>query len=160
MKLKIWVDADACPAVIKEILYKAAESKKIKVTLAANNHFRIPKSSFIHFLQVPHGQDGADNRIADKSASGDLVITSDIALAARIVEKRGLALNPHGEVYSEDTIKEKLSIGGFLNNMRSGGVDTGGSSALSPRDRQAFENRLDRLLSKCLNRHNQSVCRI
>ena len=146
--MKICVDADACPAVIKEILYKAAERTQIQVTLVANNHFRIPKSSFIHFLQVPHGQDVADDRIVDNLASGDLVITSDSPLAARIVEKGGLALNPRGEVYSEENIKERLSTRDFLDNLRSSGVDTGGPSALSPRDRQAFANSLDQLLRK------------
>ena len=146
--MKIWVDADACPAVIKEILYKAAKRTQIQVTLVANNRFRIPKSSFIKFLQVPHGQDVADNRIINKLKSGDLVITGDIPLAARIVEKGGIALNPRGEVYSEENIKERLSTRDFLDSLRLSGVETGGPSALSPRNKQAFANSLDQLLRK------------
>lgn len=146
--MKIWVDADACPVVIKEILYKAAERTQIQLTLVANNHFRIPKSSFIKFLQVKHGQDVADNEIANKLESGDLVITSDIPLAARVVEKGGRALNPRGEVYSEENIKERLSTRDFLDSLRSSGVETGGPSALGPRDKQAFANSLDQLLRK------------
>jgi uncharacterized protein YaiI (UPF0178 family) len=130
--MKIWVDADACPVVIKEILYKAAERRRMQLTLVANSRFRIPKSSFIRFLQVPHGQDVADTEIVNKIDSGDLVITADIPLAARVVEKGGLALNPRGEIYSEENIKER--------------------PALNPRDKQAFANSLDQLISKYSNK--------
>jgi uncharacterized protein YaiI (UPF0178 family) len=146
--MKIWVDADACPVVIKEILYKAAERTHVPLILVANNHFHIPKSSFITLLQVPHGQDVADDEIVNKLEAGDLAITSDIPLAARVVEKGGLALNPRGEVYSEENIKERLSARDFLDTLRSSGIETGGPSALSPRDRQAFANSLDQLLGK------------
>ena len=146
--MKIWVDADACPAVIKEILYKAAERTQIQLTLVANTHLRIPKSPLIKFLRVPHGQDVADNQIVNIVEPDDLVITSDIPLAARIVEKGGLALNPRGEVYSEENIQERLSTRDFLDSLRSSGVTTGGPSALNPRDKQAFANSLDQLLRK------------
>ncbi|MGA7277727.1 MAG: YaiI/YqxD family protein, partial [Desulfocapsaceae bacterium] len=130
------------------LLYKAAERTHIPLTLVANNHFHIPKSSFITFLQVPHGQDVADDEIVNKLEAGDLAITSDIPLAARVVEKGGLALNPRGEVYSEENIKERLSARDFLDTLRSSGIETGGPSALSPRDRQSFANSLDQLLRK------------
>ena len=150
--MKIWVDADACPVVIKEILYKAAERRRMQLTLVANSRFRIPKSSFIRFLQVPHGQDVADTEIVNKIDSGDLVITADIPLAARVVEKGGLALNPRGGIYSEENIKERLSTRDFLDSLRSSGVETGGPPALNPRDKQAFANSLDQLISKYSNR--------
>ena len=136
--MKIWVDADACPAVIKEILYKAAERAQLQLILVANKPFRIPKSSFITFVHVRQGLDIADNEIVNRLQSGDLVITSDIPLADRVVELGGFALSPRGEVYTEENIKERLSTRDFLDSLRSTGVETGGPSALSPRDRQAF----------------------
>jgi len=144
--MKIWVDADACPAAIRKILYKAAERTQIPLTLVANNYFSIPKSSSITFVRVPPGQDTADNRIVNNLAPGDLVITGDIPLAARILKKGGLALNPRGEVYSEDTIQERLSTRDFLDSLRSIGIETGGPAAPTSRDKQAFANSLDRLL--------------
>jgi len=149
--MKIWVDADACPAVIKEIVYKAAERTQIHVTLVANNHFRIPKSSCIHFLQVPHGPDAADNEIVKRLEPGDLVITADIPLAARVVQDGGLALNPRGEVYTVENVKERLSTRDFLDSLRSSGVETGGPPALDSRDRQTFANSLDQILTKISN---------
>jgi hypothetical protein len=150
--MKIWVDADACPVVIKEILYKAAERAQLKLILVANKTFRIPKSSFITFIHVRQGLDVADNEIVNKLESGDLVITSDIPLADRVVEMGGVALNPRGEVYTEENIKERLSARNFLDSLRSTGVETGGSSALSPRDRQAFANRLDHMITQYKNK--------
>lgn len=146
--MKIWVDADACPVVIKEILYKAAERAEIQLTLVANNHFRIPRSSFIKFLQVPRGLDVADNEIVKRLESGDLVVTADIPLAARVVQEGGGALNPRGEVYTEENVNERLSTRDFLDNLRSSGVETGGPSALVSRDRQAFANSLDYMITK------------
>ncbi|MGI9535963.1 MAG: YaiI/YqxD family protein [Desulfocapsaceae bacterium] len=146
--MKIWVDADACPVVIKEILYKAADRRGPQLTLVANSHFRIPKSTNISFLRVPQGQDVADNEIVNKVVSGDLVVTGDIPLAARIVEKGAFALNPRGEVYSEENIKERLSTRDFMDSLRSSGIETGGPPALGPRDKQAFANSLDQLLNK------------
>jgi len=146
--MKIWVDADACPAVIKEILYKAAERNQIQLTLVANNLFRIPKSSFIKFLQVPHGQDVADNEIVKRLEPGDLAVTADIPLAARVVQEGGVALNPRGEVYTEENVSERLSTRDFLDGLRSSGIETGGPSALDSRDKQAFANSLDQMITK------------
>lgn len=148
MKMKIWVDADACPAVIKDIVYKAAVRTRLQLILVANSTFRIPKSPFITLLRVPAGPDEADNEIVKMIETGDLVITADIPLAARVVEKGGLALNPRGEIYSEENIAERLSTRDFLDTLRSNGVETGGPSSLDKRDRQAFANSLDRILTK------------
>jgi len=150
--MKIWVDADACPVVIKEILYKAAERAQLKLILVANKTFRIPKSSFITMVHVRQGLDVADNEIVNKLESGDLVITSDIPLADRVIELGGVALNPRGQVYTEENIKERLSARNFLDSLRSTGVETGGPSALSPRDRQAFANRLDHMITQYKNK--------
>ena len=150
--MKIWVDADACPVVIKEILYKAAERTRLQLILVANTRFRAPKSSFIHFTHVHQGPDIADNEIVKRADPEDLVITADIPLAARIVEKGGLALNPRGEVYTEENIQERLSTRDFLKSLRSSGVETGGPSALSARDKQAFANSLDQILTKYKNK--------
>ncbi len=146
--MKIWVDADACPAVIKDIVYKAAVRTRLQLILVANSAFRIPKSPFIALLRVPAGPDVADNEIVKMVETGDLVITADIPLAARVVEKGGLALNPRGEIYSEENIAERLSTRDFFDSLRSNGVETGGPSSLSKRHRQAFANSLDRILSK------------
>jgi len=150
--MKIWVDADACPAVLKEILYKAAERNQIQLTLVANNLFRIPKSSFIKFLQVPHGQDVADNEIVKRLEPGDLAVTADIPLAARVVQEGGVALNPRGEVYTEENVSERLSTRDFLDSLRSSGIETGGPSAFDSRDKQAFANSLDYMITKQKNK--------
>jgi len=146
--MKIWVDADACPGVIKEILFKAAERTGVQTTLVANHPMRIPSSSLIHFIRVPSGLDVADNEIVKRMSSGDLVITADIPLAAEVIEKGGLALNPRGELYTEDDIRSRLSMRDFMDSLRSSGVETGGPPVLHARDRQAFANILDRLLHK------------
>lgn len=146
--MNIWVDADACPVVIKEILFKAAERTRSKLILVANRPVRIPKSSYVKFIQVSAGLDVADNVIADKLESGDLVITGDIPLAAKVVEKGGLALDPRGEMYTSENINERLSTRDFMDTLRLSGVETGGPPALNKRDRQFFANSLDRLLRK------------
>lgn len=146
--MKIWVDADACPGVIKEILYKAAERTGSCVTLVANRPLRIPSSVYIKFLLVSSGLDVADHVIVQNLAAGDLVITADIPLAAEVVGKGGLALNPRGEMYTSENIRERLSARDFFDILRAGGVETGGPSALSLRDRQSFAGHLDRLLRK------------
>lgn len=146
--MKIWVDGDACPAVIKEILFKAAERTKLDVIVVANRQINIPKSAHIHFLIVPSGLDGADNEIVKNVEPGDLVVTSDIPLAARIVEEGALGLNPRGEIYTKDIISERLSARDFMDILRSSGVETGGPSALSARDRQSFANSLDQIITK------------
>ena len=145
--MKIWVDADACPVVIKEILFRAAERTKIPLTLVANHIMRIPPSQVIKFIQVPAGFDVADNEIVKQVEIGDLVITSDIPLAAEVIEKGAQALSPRGERYTTDNIKARLSMRNFMDTLRSSGINTGGPPALSQRDRQAFANHLDRLLT-------------
>ncbi len=147
--MKIWVDADACPVVIKEILFKAAKRTGVQLTLVANHSIRIPTLSNIKFIQVTKGFDVADNEIVQKVSKSDLVITGDIPLAAEVIEKGAFALNPRGELYSADNIKAILTMRDFMDTLRSSGVDTtGGPSALSQADRQSFANHLDRLLSQ------------
>lgn len=152
-ELKIWVDADACPAVIKEILFRAAERLGVQLTLVANHFMRIPSSRCIDFLLVPSGFDVADNEIVRRLAARDLVITSDIPLAAAVVEKGGYALNPRGELYTVDNIRDRLSMRDFMDSLRGSGLDTGGPPALSQGDRQAFANNLDKFLTKFLRKN-------
>lgn len=146
--MKIWVDADACPLVIKDILFRAAERTGVQLTLVANQPLRIPPSPCIKFLQVPSGLDVADNEIVKRLSAGDLVITGDIPLAAEVVEKGGHALNPRGELYSAENIRDRLSMRNFMDTLRGSGIDTGGPPALSKSDRQLFANNLDKLLTK------------
>jgi len=145
--MRIWVDADACPRVIKDILYRAAERRKIRLILVANSRFPVPKSEFIDFMQVGAGFDKADLAIVEQARNGDLVITTDIPLAAGVIEKGGLGLSPRGELFTPDNIRSRLTMRDFLDEMRGSGVMTGGPSALSARDRQEFANQLDRLLT-------------
>ncbi|MGG4607158.1 YaiI/YqxD family protein [Providencia sp. Me31A] len=142
----IWVDADACPKVIKEVLYRAAERENVQVTFVANQRLTVPPSRFIKTLQVPAGFDVADNEIVLRAQTNDLVITADIPLAAEVMEKGANALNPRGERYSEATIRERLNIRDFMDTMRASGVQTGGPASLSQRDRQQFANELDKWL--------------
>ena len=146
--MRIWVDADACPRVIKDILYRAAERRKIRLILVANSRFPVPKSEFIEFLQVGAGFDKADLAIVEQAQTGDLVVTTDIPLAAGVIDKGGTGLSPRGEVFDADNIRGRLTMRDFLDEMRGSGVMTGGPSALGPRDRQEFANQLDRLLTK------------
>ncbi|MFC1684901.1 YaiI/YqxD family protein [Pseudomonadota bacterium] len=145
--MHIWVDADACPKVIKEILFRAAERKQINLTLVANHPLRTPPSRYIKSLQVPAGFDVADNKIVQSLQPGDLVITADIPLAAEVIEKQGHALNPRGTFYSKENIQERLSKRNFMEELRSTGVQTGGPPTLNQTDRQAFANQLDRFLA-------------
>jgi len=151
LEMKIWVDADACPVVIKDILFRASERTKIEMTLVANQSIRIPKSRHITMLQVSSGFDVADDEIVKRIEAGDLVITADIPLAAEVIEKGGQALNPRGELYTEGSIKERLNMRDFMDTMRASGVDTGGPPALSQSDRQNFANQLDTLLTRYVN---------
>ena len=144
----IWVDADACPNVIKEVLYRAADRTKTQVTFVANQSLRVPPSPWLKSLRVPAGFDVADNEIVKRVEPGDLVITADIPLAAEVLEKGGAALNPRGERYSPATIREKLTMRDFMDTMRASGVQTGGPAAMSPRDRQQFANALDSWLTQ------------
>ena len=146
--MKIWVDADACPGVIKEILFRAAERAQISMTLVANQFLRTPPSRFIKAIQVPAGFDVADGKIVQHLEQGDLVITADIPLAAEVIAKGGHALNPRGEFYTPDTIRERLNMRDFMDNLRSSGVETGGPATLSQSDRKAFASQLDRFLAK------------
>ena len=146
--MKIWVDADACPVVIKNVLFRAAERTGTQLTLVANQPIRIPPSRCIKMLQVASGFDVADKEIVKRLTVGDLVITGDIPLAAEVIEKGGYALNPRGELYTEDNIKERLNMRDFLDTLRASGIDTGGPPALSQKERNAFANHLDKLLTK------------
>ena len=146
--MKIWVDADACPIVIKEILFRAAQRTEVAVTLVANQAVRIPASRYIKMIQVASGFDVADNEIVKRLSPGDLVITSDIPLAAEVIEKGGSALNPRGELYSADNIKNRLTMRDFMDTLRSSGIDTGGPPTLSQSDRKSFANQLDKILNK------------
>ncbi|PCJ11378.1 MAG: DUF188 domain-containing protein [Gammaproteobacteria bacterium] len=148
--MKIWVDADACPGVIKDILFRSAERTGVEMTLVANQTVRVPKRKNISFLLVRAGFDEADNEIVRRMVAGDLVITADIPLAAEVIEKGGLALNPRGELYSEENVRARLSMRDFMETLRSSGVHTGGPEALGPKDRQEFANQLDRLLTQFL----------
>lgn len=145
---QIWVDADACPVVIKEILFRAAERAQVQVTLVANQWLRTPPSRFIRALQVHGGYDVADSEIVERLQPGDLVVTQDIPLAARVIEKGGDAIHPRGDRYSTDNIAERLSIRNFMEDLRGAGVQTGGPPALHARDRQAFASALDRWLAQ------------
>ena len=149
--MKIWVDADACPGVIKEILFRAAERTGIEVILVANQAIKVPPSRYIRSLQVASGFDVADNEIVKQTAAGDLVVTADIPLAAEVIAKGGHALNPRGELYTTDTIRARLNIRDFMDTMRASGIHTGGPAALNQGDRKAFADSLDRLMSKYLH---------
>lgn len=146
--MKIWVDADACPAVIKEILYRAADRAQVSLTLIANQMLRVPPSPWIRALQVPAGFDVADNRIAEEATAGDLVITADIPLASQVIAKGALVLDPRGDLLDAGNIQERLTMRNFMDGLRGSGVDTGGPAAFSAADRHAFANRLDGMLAK------------
>lgn len=153
--MRIWVDADACPAAIKEILFRAAERTRTQVTLVANHSMRVPPSRYVNMLQVTHGFDVADAEIVKRLGAGDVVVTADIPLAAEVLEKGGHALNPRGELYSMDDIKARLTMRDFMDTLRASGVDTGGPPALSQADRQAFASHLDKLLMQAARRSTQ-----
>jgi uncharacterized protein YaiI (UPF0178 family) len=146
--MHIWVDADACPGVIKDILFRAAERLQIGVTLVANKSLHTPPSQFIRMLQVPRGFDVADNEIAKRVQPGDLVITADIPLAADVITRKAHALNPRGEFYTPDNIRERLALRDYLSGLRDSGVQTGGPAALDTADRKRFADQLDRFLTR------------
>lgn len=145
--MEIWVDADACPAVVKDILYRAAERTRIRVTLVANQPLRTPVSVYVRALQVPRGFDVADNEIVQRMAAGDLVVTADIPLAAEALERGGHAINPRGERYDPGTIRERLVMRDLLDELRGSGVQTAGPAAFGAGDRHAFAASLDALLT-------------
>lgn len=144
---RIWVDADACPRVIRDILFRAADRTRIHLVLVANQPITVPGSKFIRSVQVSSGFDVADDYIARHCEAGDLVITADIPLAAEIVEKDCLALNPRGEMYTEENVRQRLNMRDFMDTMRGSGLATGGPPPLSQQERQAFANQLDRFLA-------------
>jgi uncharacterized protein YaiI (UPF0178 family) len=146
--MHIWVDADACPAVIKEILFRAAQRLAIPVTLVANQPLHTPPSPLIRSVQVGHGFDVADKHITERLQPGDLVVTADIPLAAQVIEKGGTVINPRGERYTTENIRERLALRDFMEELRSAGEVTSGPPPLSKSDRQAFANALDRLLTQ------------
>jgi uncharacterized protein YaiI (UPF0178 family) len=146
--MQIWVDADACPNVIKDILFRAAERVQIAVVLVANKPLRTPPSPYIRAMQVSSGFDVADDKIVEQVEAGDLVVTADIPLAAAVIARGAHALNPRGELYTKDNIRERLNMRDFLDTLRGSGIQSGGPPALAHSDRQAFANQLDRLLNR------------
>ncbi len=148
MSRRIWVDADACPKPVKEILYRAATRTGTPLTLIANQMLTVPPSPHIRAIQVEKGFDVADNEIVRRVAPGDLVITGDIPLAAEVVAKGGLVLTPRGELYDQNSVQAALTMRNFMDTLRSSGVETGGPAAFSASDRQAFAAELDRFLSR------------
>lgn len=153
--MQIWVDADACPNIIKEVLFRAARRTGVQLTLVANQVITTPRLHNIRSVQVASGFDVADNEIVKRVAKNDLVITSDIPLAAEVIEKGAFALNPRGELYSADSIRGKLNIRDFMDTMRASGIHTGGLPALGPGDKQAFSNHLDTLLTRYLKKKSE-----
>lgn len=153
--MKIWVDADACPVVIKEILFRSAQRTKLPLTLVANQPMRIPRASNISLLQVSAGFDVADNEIVKRMDAGDLVVTADIPLAADAIEKGGEAISPRGEHYTRSNIKGRLGMRDFMDTLRASGVDTGGPPPLNQQDRQQFANLLNKLVSRYLARQQR-----
>lgn len=146
--MKIWVDADACPVPAREILFRAAERTGIEVIMVANQAIRKPRLENIKMLQVPSGFDVADNEIVKRAEKGDLIITSDIPLAAEVIEKQAMALNTRGELFSSSTIKAQLSMRDFMDTMRGSGIQSGGQAPYNQGDRKAFANQLDKILAK------------
>lgn len=146
--MKIWVDADACPGMIREVLFRAADRTGVALTMVANQPVRTPPSRHIDSLQVPAGFDVADNEIVRRATAGDLVITSDIPLAAEVIDKGCFALSPRGELYSQDNVRARLNMRDFMETLRSSGIATGGPPALGQKDRQEFANQLDRWLTR------------
>lgn len=149
--MQIWVDADACPVAVKELLYRAAERRKVKVTLVANQPLRVPRSEMVASELAPGGLDAVDQRIVELVEPGDLVISADIPLAAKVVEKGGEVLDPRGELYTEQNIGERLAVRNLLDELRSTGEVTGGPAGFQQKDRQAFANQLDRWLTQAQN---------
>ncbi len=146
--MKIWVDADACPVAIREILYRAARRTETLLTLVANQWLKMPPSPFIRGIQVPSGFDEADRRIAEEAAAGDIVITADVPLAALVIAKGAVVLEPRGDRLDASNIGERVAMRDFLDTLRSGGVDTGGPAAFTTADAKAFADRLDGLLAE------------
>ena len=148
LKMKIWVDADACPKPVKDILFRLAERKKIMVTFVANQRLILPKSPFIQLVQVGYGENIADDEIVNKCSDGDLIITADIPLAARIVAKGAQALDPRGKIYDENNVGQLLDMRNFMDELRGSGVETGGPPSFGQKERFKFANELDRFIAQ------------
>ena len=146
--MKIWVDADACPVVIREILFRAAQRTGLELMLVANQAIPVPRSRYIKMIQVRSGFDVADNEIVNQMSPGDLVVTGDIPLAAEVIDKGGQALNPRGELYTNDNIKNRLTMRDLMDSLRTSGIDTGGPATLNQSDRKLFANQLDKILTR------------
>ena len=146
--MKIWVDADGCPGVVRDILFRAAERTQLQLVLVANHALSIPRSRYVKMLKVTAGFDVADDEIVKRLEAGDLVITGDIPLAAQVIEKGGQALSPRGELFTRENIRSRLNMRDFLDTLRASGIDTGGPPALSQSDRKAFADHLDRILTR------------
>ena len=148
--MKIWIDADACPKMVKEIIFKASFRLKIDVTLVANSYLQIPQAQNINLIQVDKGADVADFYIVEHLDEKDLIVTADIPLAALVVEKNATAINPRGEIYTEENIRERLSVRDFMQELRDGGVNTGGPPPLDNKAKEKFANAFDRIITKML----------
>ena len=146
--MKIWVDADACPKPVKDILFRLAERIKIMVTMVANQGMRLPDSPFIKLIQVGHGADVADDEIINMCEAGDLIITADIPLASRVVEKKAHALDPRGKVYDKNNIGQILSMRNFMEELRGSGIETGGPNSFGQKERFKFANELDKFIAQ------------
>lgn len=146
--MKIWVDGDACPKGVKEILYRAAIRTKVPVIFVANQYLHLPQSEYLEMMQVPGGADVADDEIVQRCASEDIIITADIPLAARVVAKGAIALDPRGKVYDSNNIGQILGMRDFMDELRGAGVETGGPNAFGAKERQKFANELDRILTQ------------
>ncbi len=147
---KIWVDADACPRAVKEVVFKASFRLEISVCLVANSYMAVPRGPLITFVQVKEGADIADLYIVENVGENDIVITADLPLAALVVEKGAIAVNPRGELYTEENARERLSVRNFMQGLRDSGVDTGGPPAFGPKDKERFANSVDRILTRLL----------
>lgn len=144
--MKVWIDADACPRAVKEIIFKASFKRELHVILVANSFMSIPHSPHIRFIQVEAGDDMADSYIVEHVEEGDLVITADIPLAAFIVEKKAIGINPRGELYTEENVKERLSMRNFMSELREAGMDTGGPAPFGVKDRESFANSFSKII--------------
>lgn len=150
--MKVWIDADACPKMVKELIFKASFRLKVDVCLVANSYLTIPLAPNLSFIKVDSGADVADAYIVEHSSEEDLIVTADIPLAALIVEKGATAINPRGEIYTEENISERLSVRNFMQDLRDGGVDTGGPPPLGPKDKERFANAFDRIMTQLLRK--------
>lgn len=146
--MRIWIDGDACPVVIKELLFRAAVRVKVLVTVVANEKLRVPVSEFIQTLVVGSGMNVADKQIVELVEAGDLVVTADVPLAAHVVQKGGIAINPRGEIYTAENIGERITMRNLMDELRGNDLVTGGPAPFGTKDKQAFANQLDRLLAK------------